>query len=223
MKLTLVLILLLTISFCYSSNQEKIEQLDSAYNVYQSLLTEKYNEIADSLKHKENCIIQDENEFWKDTSSYYFTILALLTALIPIYFFFTEFYKAKTQKKLKELNRDVDKLRYNIKAFSDYQLYLDLYFEHVVKPSIDTIVDCLSSTEEKVDYSVITDQFYDYEKAIHLFHHQEEKANSAEKYIMERKSKYILAKLERLKEEITNKDKKAKVTEIINYLIKNSV
>ncbi len=76
----------------------------------------------------------------------------------------------------------------NISDFNQFQSYQELYFEDVLKPTINNIIYVLLelSGEENIDKNLIyeiTEKYYDFERVIHLTHCNMEIQKSAIDYI----------------------------------------
>ncbi|WP_299766994.1 hypothetical protein [uncultured Dokdonia sp.] len=146
-------------------------------------------------------IVKYESAFWKEHTNWFIILFGALLALVPIYLAFMEAFSKKRNKKLKAITLSLDNAKKNITDFTKFQTYQELYFEDVLKPTINSITDILLelSLEERIDIELveeITEKYYDFERVINLTHCKSDIQKSAVEYIQNRNSSYLKVKLE---------------------------
>ncbi len=210
-RLILFAISLMFFNFSFSQEKNNVRsniiteriRVDSVINVKISRIEKKLKEERKKLNEFNTDLVRYENTFWKDYTNWVMLILGALLALVPLSIAFIEYYKSNTKKKFRALSDELLLAKKNIEDFNQFQTYQELYFEDVIKPTINAITDILFELcdDKKVEISLIaeiTEKYYDYERVINLTHCNLEIRKAAIEYIINRKSNYSKIKLESL-------------------------
>lgn len=197
----------------------EIKKLDSIFFEKNKEINSKFDSLINTLTVKNNALIEKENTFWKDRAFWYITVIGGLLALVPIFIGFIEYFKNDLIQSFKDIKHDIEDLRKKSKSFDKDQIFLDLYFSHVLKPIIQEIIGDLPC-EEKVKVKLVT-LFTDYEKVVELFHFEDERTEAARIYLSKKGTKYAKVKLETLKRKTADPKKLKIIDQIMQELNDN--